>query len=161
MINCKRVLPVSAIWESGSWCINIFFLPFERCTVALLLLLAMQKCQLCFELWLNLHWAQASSLDTGQIFPRRLKGRRAHPPLPTPYLQAMKLRCWGSHKSNYTIFLYYIIHSVVCWQQYLPKGVIHNWHEKRYANAIWSLRCRLFLIRIMSLLPQKCFKKTF
>ena len=129
-------MPVYAIWESGSWCINIFFFDLN----------GTQLPSFCFLPYRNVNCALHCGLTPQLGFgPRRsvwMQGkhsegwreRHTHTPL-----QAMKLLCWGSHKSNHTIFLYYIIHSVVHWQQCLPKGVIHSWPERRYANTIWSL----------------------
>lgn len=127
---------------------EIFFSCIEHCTVALVLLPAMQKYEPCFTVWLNLTaslWAQAISLDVGQTL-RRLKKSR-HTCTTTP-LQAMKLLCWGSHKSSHTILLYLyralFIDSNICQKGLCTtvEGVMPIPSGHRGIGYFWFTYCR-------------------
>lgn len=96
-----------------------------------LFLPAVQKWKLRFALWLN---PRAMSLDAEQTFQRLGKKMytHMHTHISLKPLQTMKMLCWGSHKSASQIFLYYITHSDVRWQQCLPGG----WHTTDIEGAM-------------------------
>lgn len=76
-----------------------------------------------------------------------------HPPTPPPgYQSALKSHCVSEWHNSQRCR----------WQPRLPKeGLVHNWHGRRWAAAIWALGRRLFQIHISSLLSQKRFKTAF
>lgn len=139
-INCRRVLPGYAISESAPGGVNIFVFPVN---CARLPLFGFLPCT-------NAGWALQPGLT--QSLRSCREGR--HPP---HHLQATK------ELSNPTVFLNYIpptFASQHChWQPRLPKeGLVHSWHGRRCAVAVWALGWRLFQVHFLSVLSQKCFR---